>query len=364
MKEIRQIIKAYDEAKEQGKQTALATVVLVEGSSYRRPGARMLVTNDGMLTGAISGGCLEGDALRKAQFVMMRGTPMVVKYDTNDEDDLKFGVQLGCNGIIHILIEPINDADENNPVQLLKAATAKRQYAAIATLFTLQHNSSQPGTCLAVSEGSVIKRDCINTLAEDAINVLRHRQSITKEYLEGYTAFIEVLVPEVRLLIFGAGNDAIPVVDIANIIGWNVIVIDGRRQYATPQRFPACSVAVAKPGDALNGIVVDERTAAILLTHNYNYDLDMLKILLPLGLPYVGVLGPKKKMQRMQDDLAAQGIAWDSEMWQAVHGPSGLDIGAETPEEIALSIIAEIKATMEQRAGGPLRDKKTTIHAT
>jgi len=141
-------------------------------------------------------------------------------------------------------------------------------------------------------------------------------------------------------------------------------VIDGRRQYATPLRFPACSVAVAKPEEALRGIVIDKRTVAILLTHNYNYDLAMLAILVPLRLSYIGVLGPKKKMQRMQVELAEKGINWEEELWQAVHGPAGLDIGAETSEEIALSILAEIKATLEGRAGAPLRDKKTTIHAT
>src|SRR6476469_981426 len=148
MKEINDIIRAFDEAQKQGMQTALATVVHVDGSSYRRPGARMLVAEDGMLTGAISGGCLEGDALRKALLVMQQQKPMLATYDTTDEDDAKLGVQLGCNGIVHILIEPIDSTDKNNAVELLKIVAGKRSNAVIATLFSLQNRKAeQPGTC-------------------------------------------------------------------------------------------------------------------------------------------------------------------------------------------------------------------------
>jgi len=363
MKEIRQIIKAYDEATALGKQTALATVVLVEGSSYRRPGARMLITQDGLLTGAISGGCLEGDALTKAQFVIFRGSPMVVKYDTNDEDDLKFGVQLGCNGIIHILIEPVIPTEKNNPINILKFAVAKRQYAVIATMFAFGQSAEQPGTCLGITPELALQKDCIEALVFDAAKALQNKQGITKKYGDDYTAFIQLLEPEICLLIFGAGNDAIPVVGMANILGWQVNVIDGRRQYATTNRFPACNVLVAKPEQAVANLQIDNRTVAILLTHNYNYDLAMLKVLVPLRLQYIGVLGPKKKLQRIKDELTEQGITWDEELWRPVHGPSGLDIGAETSEEIALSILAEIKATLEKKAGAALRNKTTTIHA-
>src|SRR3954470_19804582 len=147
MKELQDIITAYDLATKEGKQTALATVVHLEGSAYRRPGARMLITDDGKLTGAISGGCLEGDALRKAQLVMLQKKPMLVTYDTTDEDDAKLGVGLGCNGIISILIEPVNAEEENNPVEFLKMILSKRQANVLVTLFSLNKKSQQPGTC-------------------------------------------------------------------------------------------------------------------------------------------------------------------------------------------------------------------------
>src|SRR5215813_8195279 len=139
MKEIRDIVAAFDKAQQQGKQTALATVVHVQGSSYRQPGARMLITEDGQLTGAISGGCLEGDALRKALLVMTQQQPMLVTYDTSDEDDAKLGLGLGCEGIIHIVIEPVLPNDAANPIQLLKMISAHRQQAVLVMLFSL-HN--------------------------------------------------------------------------------------------------------------------------------------------------------------------------------------------------------------------------------
>src|SRR5688572_12715879 len=153
MKEIKDIIQSFDEAQKQGKQTALATVVHVDGSSYRRPGARMLITEEGQLTGAISGGCLEGDALRKALLVMSQQRSMLVTYDTMDEDDAILGIGLGCNGIIQVLIEPINTADPNNPIRFLKTIAERRQKAVLVTLFSLKDKKDpQPGTCLLLRE--------------------------------------------------------------------------------------------------------------------------------------------------------------------------------------------------------------------
>jgi len=154
MKEILEIIRSFDKAVMEGKQTALLTVVHVEGSSYRRPGARMLVTEDGLLTGAISGGCLEGDALRKALLVMQQQKPMLITYDTTDEDDEKLGTGLGCNGIIQVLIEPVGTDNALNPVLLLKKLVAERRDTVLITLFSLQNKKKeQPGTCLLLETG-------------------------------------------------------------------------------------------------------------------------------------------------------------------------------------------------------------------
>ncbi|WP_345949117.1 XdhC/CoxI family protein [Mucilaginibacter sp. PAMB04274] len=371
MKELEDIIKAFDAAEQAGKQTALATVVQVEGSSYRRAGARMLVTEDGELTGAISGGCLEGDALRKARLVMAQQQPMLVTYDTTDDDDAKLGVGLGCNGIIHILIEPIFASQPNHPIQLFKKFLGKRQNAVVITLFSLANRKgTQLGTCLFLTNDEYLSK-CGNTpiaaqLRADAQAVLQAGRSATKTYLADseITGFVELLKPAVSLLVFGAGNDAIPLVQMASVLGWHTTVIDGRANYAVSSRFPqARQVLVAKPDQALSLLTTDSRTVAVLMTHNYNYDLAMLRQLMPLQLPYVGSLGPKKKLMRMLDELLDNGMNMTSSELQALYGPTGLDIGAETSEEIALSILSEIQAVLQQREGKSLRDKHTVIHS-
>lgn len=370
VKEISDIIKAFDTAQAQGKQTALATVVHVDGSSYRQAGARMLVTDEGQLTGAISGGCLEGDALRKALLVMSQQKPMLVTYDTSDEDDAKLGVGLGCNGIIHILIEPISA--ENNAINLLKKIVSKRQKAVLLTVFDMENRkSNQPGTCFVYSEndesaGQITPEFLQLILLADAKQALQQQVSTTKKYTteaESFTVFTEYLQPPVSLVIIGGGNDVMPMVEMANILGWHTTVVDGRTNYATAARFPTANkVLVSKPDKVLEQISIDEQTVFALMTHNYNYDFAMLRQLINTKVVYTGILGPRKKMERMMSELQAEGITLTKEQLSSIYSPVGLNIGAETAEEIALSILAEIKAVLSQRKGGSLRDELTPIH--
>jgi xanthine/CO dehydrogenase XdhC/CoxF family maturation factor len=370
LKELQDIVKAFDIANKAGKQTALATVVLVEGSSYRRAGARMLVTEDGELTGAISGGCLEGDALRKARQVMVQNKPMLVTYDTTDEDDAKLGVGLGCNGIIHILIEPIFSVERDNPIQLFKIFLGKREPVVLITMFSLNDKKGpQPGTCLLLKQAETLKgtfpdAEIKDVLLADAKYVLQNGNSVTKTYVYGnkFTCFIELLQPAVSLVVFGAGNDAIPVVQFASILGWHITLVDGRANYAVAGRFPlAKKIVISKPELALSQLALDDRTVVILMTHNYNYDMAMLRQLLPLELPYVAALGPKKRLERMLDELRNEGMKITSGQLASIYGPAGLDIGSENSDEIALSVIAEMQAVLAKRKGTSLRDK-STIH--
>lgn len=366
MKELQDIVNAFDIAAKTGTQTALATVVLVEGSSYRRAGARMLVTEDGQLTGAISGGCLEGDALRKARLAMAQSKPMLVTYDTTDDDDAKFGVGLGCNGIIHILIEPIFPENENSPINLFKHFLSKREPVVLITMFSLDNrHAAQPGTSLLMTadkltKGSIPDDEIREILLADARDVLKNGNSVTKTYVygNGHTCFIELLQPAVSLIIFGAGNDAIPMVQFASVLGWQVTLVDGRANYAVPERFPlAKKILIAKPGQALSQLFFDERTVMVLMTHNYNYDVAILRQLLPLQLSYVASLGPKKRLQRMLYELQNEGIIITNEQLKSIYGPAGIDIGSENSDEIALSIIAEIQAVLNKRIVSSLRDK-------
>ncbi|HEU4858248.1 MAG TPA: XdhC/CoxI family protein [Chitinophagaceae bacterium] len=370
MKEIRDILKAFDEAQKLGKQTALATVVHVEGSSYRRPGARMLIEDDGQLTGAISGGCLEGDALRKALLVMSEKRSKLVTYDTMDDDDAKFGVGLGCNGIIQVLIEPIDTANPNNPIQYLKAINEKRQKAVLITLFSLQDKKDpQYGTCLFLEEnGNLIDHTPVlkDVLVADAREALVNQTSSFKNYISNdhnLTVFIEMIKPPVSVIIIGAGNDVMPLVDMAEILGWETIVVDGRANYAKKERFvSACQVLVSKPEQVLEQIEIDEHTVFLLMTHNYNYDMAMLKQLLQKSISYIGMLGPKKKRERMLNELKDEGLIFTEQQLSVLHSPVGLDIGAETSEEIAVSILAEIKALFAGKDVQSLRTINEVIH--
>ena len=371
MKEIKDIIRSFDEAQMQGRQTALATVVHVDGSSYRRPGARMLITDEGQLTGAISGGCLEGDALRKALLVMSQQRSMLVTYDTMDEDDAKLGIGLGCNGIIQVLIEPINPDEPNNPIQLLKAVAADRQKAVLVTLFSLENKKdTQAGTCLLLRKTGQTERNVPalkNILVKDGFEVLAGHQSLFRTYRsesKSLTAFIELIKPPVSLVVIGAGNDVIPLVAMADVLGWQTTVIDGRPNYAKQERFTAsCQVLVSKPDNVINQISIDEQTVFLLMTHNYNYDMAMLYPLVQKKVVFIGMLGPKKKLERMIGELGEQGIHLTEEEMSSIYSPVGFDIGAETSEEIALSILSEIKAVLSGKQGFSLNNNKGTIHS-
>jgi xanthine/CO dehydrogenase XdhC/CoxF family maturation factor len=372
VKEIREIIKAFDEARRDNHRCALATVVHVDGSSYRRPGARMLVTDEGKLTGAISGGCLEGDALRKALLVLHQQKSMLVTYDTNDEDDAKFGAGLGCNGILQVLIEPIIPEDTDNPIELLRSLLNARENAVLATVFSLQQKREiQKGTCLLMREDRFISllsnEEPINDfLMSDAKKVLSLKSSAFRHYVFGkneINAFIEIVRPPVSLVVIGAGNDTVSLIKMADILGWDITIADGRPSYAKPEKFvPSCKVIVAKPETVLEKLQVDEQTAFVLMTHNYPYDLAMLKEIIKTRARYIGSLGPRKKLDRMLRDLNQEGIFLTEDQTKKIYGPAGLDIGAETPEEIALSIVAEIRAVFSNHKAGMLREKESTIH--
>lgn len=361
MKEIKDIVHAFDEATRLHQKTALATVVQVSGSSYRRPGARMLVTEDGQLTGAISGGCLEGDALRKAVLAITQGKNKLVIYDTTDEDDAKLGVQLGCNGIVSILFEPIDTDRINHPIQLLRSVIAERKPAVLVTGYSINQNTHLGTTAMAYLPAVVSPQ-----IQSAAAAVLAEQQSVHIDLpIEANQQhfFVEYCRPSIALVLVGAGNDALPLVTIAHSLGWEITVVDGRASHATAQRFPlADHIIVAKPIEAATRFQTDERTALVLMTHNYNYDLEMLQQLPATNINYIGMLGPATKRNRMLDELALQGIVFPDSFLEKIYGPTGIDLGAETAAEIALSIMAEIMSVLQDTIPAHLREKQQAIH--
>ncbi|GAB3640317.1 XdhC family protein [Spirosoma arcticum] len=364
MKEITRILEVYEQVDFAERKAALATVVWVEGSSYRRPGARMLITDDGRWEGAISGGCLEGDALRKARQVMRDRSPIVVTYDTMDDDANSFGVGLGCNGIIDVLIEPIDPADVQNPVELLREFVQQRDVRVLATVLKADDSTRlTPGTRFVLTEQG---NNAPDWLFNEMQAVLNTGNPATKSFLSATgtaDVFLERIDPGIELIIFGAGYDVVPVAKLARELGWQVTVTDDCVAHLSPKRFPAATcVLFADRAAVIDQLTITERTSAVLMSHNFNYDRAVLQALLATDVPYIGMLGPRKRFDRMRDEFEKTGHFFPDATFNRVHSPIGLDLGAETPDEIALSIIAEVKTFFTKRSGGFLKDKSGPIH--
>lgn len=368
MKELSEILDAYKALRRQGRPAALATVVAVSGSSYRRPGARMLMTADGWVAGGVSGGCLESDVFQRAFAVMEAGQADTVTYDTTEDGDIVFGVGLGCRGVIQILIEPLNGSRPD--FEFLSSLARLREAGVCATVFRREGGSSaRLGDRLLLSHSGRVydglaDADLAARVHSDAEDVLASGKSGVREYATlggSITVFLEVLSPPQSLVVFGAGHDAPPLVRLAKELGWHVTVADSRPAYATTEHFPqADAVLVCPPEEAASRLSVDARTAVVLMTHNYLHDRALLAQWLLAPLRYLGVLGPKRRTERLLSGLSASAVS--DEALSRLHSPVGLDIGADTPEMIALSIIAGIQAVAAGRPGGFLRDRPGPIY--
>jgi len=369
MTELQRLLLAYDQHRAAHRPCALATVVEVIGSAYRRPGARMLVTEDGELTGAISGGCLEGDARQRARRAIFQGEPALVTYDTRDEDDPRHGLGPGCQGVVRILLEPLDFTHPDNPLELLRDFARHPTPAVLATVFATDASGLKAavGQRVLLSETGVVRGTPLLAapLAKAARVTLTQGQSrvLDIETDAGpVRASLELLTPPLRLVVYGAGNDAQPLVHLAASLGWHITVVDGRPHLATPFRFPEAAEVRLTPVRELATATPDPLAYHVLLSHNYAYDLAALQTLLASPAPYIGLLGPRLKAQRLLDELDAFPAEQVQQLRQRLHSPIGLDLGSETPEEIALAIVAEIQARHSGRQGRPLRERAGTVH--
>mgnify|MGYP002713041268 CR=1 FL=1 len=364
MSELKKIIDAYTSTDFKVQKAALATVIKVTGSSYRGPGARMYITDDGKWVGCISGGCLEGDALRKSRKVMNEGVPQMVTYDTTEENN-SLGVGLGCEGIIHVLLEPVTL--ESDIMRHLGWVNSRGNITAIATVFEVSGSEGE----IKVSDHWLLdgKNTSLNSLKldiEENLNevVASHKSFIKHHEIPHGTigVFYELFEPPVKLLIFGGGFDAQPVVALATQLGWRVSVVDECVAHLLPLNFPQAELVSCKRDSIVTDVSIEPYSAAVLMSHSYAYDYSVLKSLIATQINYVGILGPKKKGDKMMQQLLKEGVNFTSEITNRIHYPIGLDIGADTPEEIAVSIIAEIKAKFSGRTGRFLKQRKTSIH--
>ena len=369
MTEVQRLLIAYDRHRAAGRPCALATVVEVRGSAYRRPGARMLVTDDGQLTGAISGGCLEGDARQRARQALFRGQPALVTYDTRDEDDPRHGLGPGCQGVVRILLEPLDFAAPDNPLELLRTFAQHPEPAVLATVFEADASGLRAavGQRLLLTEAGVLRGAPLLAapLAETARATLAQGHSRVLDVATDagpVRALLEVLSPPLRLVVYGAGNDAQPMVQLAASLGWHITVVDGRPHLATPARFPAAAAVRVVPVRELATQVLDAAAYHVLLSHNYAYDLAALQILLPSAAPYIGLLGPRAKARRLLEELDFTAADATEALRSRLHSPIGLSLGGETPEEIALAVVAEIQAVKNGRTPRHLRDTSAAIH--
>ena len=379
MKDLQTILGRARELDEAGASYVLATVVQTSGSVYRGPGTRMLIEADLQSLGTISGGCLEGDVRENARAVFADGQPRLLHYDATSEDDILWGTGLGCSGTVDVLLERLPDSPLHYPT-FLHGCALENRHGVLVTVFAAEgETNAAPGQHLILDERKNARDDIADSelrmIALDAAGEMLATLSDTRlpvvpgrtrhcELTHGKAALLlEPLLPPIALYLFGAGYDAVPLARLAGELGWRVTVADHRPAYARAERFPwARQVLLARPGRLPEELPFDNRSCAVVMSHNYLQDQALLRDLLDAPLAYLGVLGPHQRTQRLLADLQKEGIAPSAEQAARLFGPVGLDIGAETAEEIALSILGEIQAVLTGRKGGSLRNHPGPIH--
>ncbi len=371
MKELVDIINAYTQAHKSGQPCAMATVVGVSGSTYRRPGARMLFSQKGRLAGLINAACLESDLSERAKQVILSGQPRLISYDTTSPNDIVFGLGLGCNGTVEILMEPSQATSMARKIEVLNRCMTDAVPTILATVISAKgvHGIQLGDFFSRNSKGmtaSTISDSRLSSLIDSDSKSMSTKPFSRKTYsLPAGSAevFFESVSPSLPLVIFGAGPDAFPLVDAAKLLGWQVTVVDHRPAYASKDNVPnADAIVLSEPEQFADHLKLSERHVAVIMTHNFDKDRKLLRMLLGSPVRYVGLLGPNSKLQTLLQNLKQEGFKPSEAQMNKLHAPIGLDIGAETPEEIALSIVSEIKAVLEERAGGFLKNRPGPIH--
>ncbi len=367
MKELQEILKKISNFAPDEK-AILATVVDVQGSGYRRAGARMLIDKNGFSIGTVSGGCLEADVLERAKKVLETGESCVITYDTTKDENSVFGLGMGCRGIVRILLETIEK--ENFFTRALEISFENREHQFLATLISSKNDSALGGRIYYDEVEQFYYKNLPNILIEskelfnDCLKYYsQEKPSEIRKYIIGendFELFFEIIKPPINLQLFGAGYDALPLIKFAKELGWRVSVIDHRAAFANAERLPEVDeIIVSRAEDLSADFFTDENSVAVVMTHNYDRDLEILPRLLCSKFLYVGALGPKTRAEKI---LEESGETFTDEQLARLYAPIGLDIGANSPEAIALSIIAEINAVLSKRNGGFLRERQGSIY--
>ena len=349
-----------------GRPGAVATVVQVAGSSYRRAGARMLFGAAGERVGMLSGGCFDLD--ERAQRAMQSGRTSLHRFDTTGPADVLMGSGSGCRGVVDILLAPVDDGHEP-PLRACLEPSVRGRSSVLATVAgpAADRCPAPLGARLLVTgdgkvRGSLGDPDLESAVERDARPLLDCEQVVVNRYaLAGHAVevMLEGLIPVRRLAVFGAGDDAAPLAEIAARVGLHVTMVDHRPAYADPRRHPAAAgvLHVADAAEAVRRIGPGPRTACVSVTHDYLRDAAILRALLATPAAYVGVVGPRSRAERLIGETG-----WDAADRGRLYCPAGLDLGAQTPEEIALSVIGEVLSVLSSRIPGHLRDRAAPIH--
>ena len=354
--------------------TALATVVATSGSTQRIPGAQMALTAGGALAGLVSGGCLELDLVAIArETVFPAGRPRVVAYNTSASEEMVWGLNLGCDGIIEVLLEPAPRSAE--------LAVLARELAGGAPFSLLSELAEPWRRCLLRQDGSVVDVGGVYAIAldsrirADALALLKQGACAARIYpagdeagwastpaeaapADGVRVFIQSVGPAPRLVVFGAGHDAVPLVKMTAAVGWSVTLVDHRPAMLTDRRFAGADRLVrASPEEAVTAAGVGVGDYCVMMTHNFGHDRVLLRALCEARPRYIGVLGPRARTKQLLRELQAAGFEPPPESLEALASPLGLDVGGEAPEEVALSAVAELQAVRYGRRGGRLKEK-------
>lgn len=357
-KETAEILSRLAELKAAGRRAALATVVRIVGSGYRRPGAKFLIEDTGYTLGSVSGGCLEADVREVARTVMETGTPSLRHYSTGADEDVVWGLGLGCNGLVDVFIQPATEGPLAELADRLRELLAGDSPFAILTVIEGEGSGATLVLGPEGMDGSLGSAELDRGTAEAARGLLPGGRSAVQT-VERRGVFIEVQPPPPHLIVCGAGDDARPLVAYAADAGFRVTVIDHRPALLKPEWFPQASQRLlGRPEDS--GIVLPPaaRSLAVVKTHSLIHDREWARRLLAAGLPYVGLLGPRARTENILREIGAgPGEA------ERVFGPVGLDLGADGPRQVALSIVAELLAFIAQREPRHLSERKEPIHA-
>ena len=337
--EFKKLLQGYQNAKHIGIQSVIATVVALDGSSYRRPGVRMLINENGQITGAVSGGCVEKEILKQSDSVFKTGKPKMMTYDGR--------YRLGCEGILYILIE-LFDPDQKM-ITSFENCLKEREHFEINSFYTKEAGDGK-------AWGSVIVFADKNQYSFAKNNKSQNSRSSLLE------VFNQKMKPCFKLIIIGAEHDAAQLCLLATSLGWEVVVITSPSDPQTLKDFPGAVELIHKAPESLELGWVNEHVAVVLMTHSYVKDLQYLLALKNTKPAYIGLLGPSNRRENILGDVIERVPLIDESFFDVIYGPAGLNIGAETPQEIALSICSEILSVIRGQEPKSLKNKTGKIH--